>query len=458
MPFPILKEYLNMADYTTSGYNDTQNLADKYKNYDETELRRREIDKEYYTKIDTMLNDLYLKAMEQTYRSFGAGTYVNQLQNNMTNIDRFGVKAITYNNVHSGMLFMTRPHLNLSSINLRQNRFMHLLNTMDPASIQFAIRLWLDVPMSKDSGLKDSVGSCLNFTPRSPWFIPLMNNITDVSGFPSQTVETYTDEGGFFSESQSIAIGSDRNRKPFDLQLTFTEPLGGICMAILQFWLEYIASVTIGEMVAYPFQIDRQILNYTVSIYRFILDPSKQYIQKWSKSTGCFPTARPGGACFDMSRNEDFVEAAKTFSTTFKCNIYEENDPIILKEFNMLAERYWPELHYLDPTSSMVLTGDKYKVDQGLERGRLEQTRKFIRCSNKPEENYMGLPYITFTPRGPLLGFYREVGEGVDNLAVSIEQQMEDVKSTIKQYQDTINQLGDGYLMIRNLPGTELIY
>lgn len=50
MPFPILKEYLNMADYTTSGYNDTQNLADKYKNYDETELRRREIDKEYYTK------------------------------------------------------------------------------------------------------------------------------------------------------------------------------------------------------------------------------------------------------------------------------------------------------------------------------------------------------------------------------------------------------------------------
>lgn len=69
---------------------------------------------------------------------------------------------------------------------------------MDPASIQFAIRLWLDVPMSKDGGLKDSVGSCLNFTPRSPWFIPLMNNITDVSGFPSQTVETYTDEGGFF--------------------------------------------------------------------------------------------------------------------------------------------------------------------------------------------------------------------------------------------------------------------
>ena len=124
----------------------------------------------------------------------------------------------------------------------------------------------------------------------------------------------------------------------------------------------------------------------------------------------------------------------------------------------MLAERYWPELHYLDPTSSMVLTGDRYKVDQGLERGRLEQTRKFIRCSNRPEENYMGLPYITFTPRGPLLGFYREVGEGVDNLTVSIEQQMEDVKSTIKQYQDTINQLGDGYLMIRNLPGTELIY
>ena len=93
----------------------------------------------------------------------------------MTNIDRFGVKAITYNNVHSGMLFMTRPHLNLSSINLRQNRFMHLLNTMDPASIQFAIRLWLDVPMSKDGGLKDSVGSCLNFTPRSITLLMLVD-------------------------------------------------------------------------------------------------------------------------------------------------------------------------------------------------------------------------------------------------------------------------------------------
>lgn len=444
MPFPISKEYSNMSD-NNSG--ETQ-----------TDIRRKEINNEYYTKIETMLNDLYLKAMEQTYRSFGAGTYINQLQNNMTKIDRFGVKAITYNNVHSGMLFMTRPHLNLSSINLRQNRFMHILNTMDPTSIQFAIRLWLDAPMSTDSGLTQSVSNCLNFTKESPWFIPLMNNITDVSGFPSQTIETYIDEGGFFSESQSFAIGSDRNRKPFDLQLTFTEPLGGICMAILQFWLEYIASLTIGEMVAYPFQIDRQILNYTVSIYRFILDPSKQYIQKWSKCTGCFPTARPGGACFDISRNEDFVEAAKTFSTTFRCNIYEENDPIILKEFNMLAERYWPALKYLDPTSSMVLNGDQYKVDQSLERGRLEQTRKLIRCGNKPEDNYMGLPYITFTPRGPLLGFYREVGEDVDNLTASIEEQMETVKETIKQYQNAIKQLDGDYLTIRNLPGTELIY
>lgn len=447
-----------MSDYTESGYNKIPYLNMAQKTSDETDTRRREIDKEYYTKIEALLNDLYLKAMEQTYRSFGAGTYVNQLQNNMTQIDRFGVKAITYNNVHSGMCFITRPHLNLSSINLRQNRFMHLLNTMDPTSLQFAIRLWLDAPMSRDTGLHDSVTSCLNFTPRSPWFIPLMNNLTDVSGFPSQVIETYTDEGGFFSESQSFAIGSDRNRKPFDLQLTFTEPLGGICMAILQFWLEYIAAVTMGELVGYPQQIDRQIINYTVSIYRFILDPSKQYIQKWSKCTGCFPTARPGGACFDISRNEDFVEAAKTFSTTFRCNIYEESDPIILKEFNILAERYWPNLKYLDPTSSMVLDGNKYKVDQSIERGRIQEASKLIRCSNIPEENYMGLPYITFTSKGPLLGFYREYGEGIDSLTPSIEEQMDQVKSTIKQYQDVISQLDSSYLMIRNLPGTELIY
>lgn len=447
-----------MEDYTKSEYDKIKNLNDQYKKIYEDSVFKSELDKEYYKKINAMLNDLYLKTMEQTYKSFGAGTYVNQLQNNMTNIDRFGVKAITYNNVHSGMLFMTRPHLNLSSINLRQNRFMHLLNTMDPTSMQFAIRLWLDAPMSRDSGLTDSVDSCLNFTKNSPWFIPLMNNITDVSGFPSQTIKTYTDEGGFFSESQSFAIGSDRNRTPFDLQMTFTEPLGGICMAILQFWLEYISAITIGEMVAYPFQIDRQIINYTVSIYRFILDPSKQYIQKFSKCTGCFPIARPGGACFDISRNEDFVEAAKTFSTVFRCNIYEENCPIILKEFNMLAERYWPTLKYLDPTSSMVLTGNKYKVDKSLERGRIEQTKNLIRCGNTPEENYTGLPYITFTPRGPLLGFYRQVGEDVNNLKTSIHKQIEDVKATIKQYQDAATQRDRNYFKIKNVPGTELIY
>lgn len=457
MPFPILKEYLNMADYTTAGNNASPNLKDTQTNTDETSKRRAEINNKYYTKIEAMLNDLYLKAMEQTYRSFGAGTYINQLQNNMTNIDRFGVKAITYNNVHSGMLFMTRPHLNLSSINLRQNRFMHLLNTMDPVSLQFAIRLWLDVPMSKDTDLRESVKSCLNFTRKSPWFIPLMNNITDVSGFPSQVIETYTDEGGFFSESQSFAIGSDRNRKPFDLQLTFTEPLGGICMAILQFWLEYIAALTIGEMVAYPWHIDRQVINYTVSIYRFILDPSKQYIQKWSKCTGCFPTARPGGACFDISRNEDFVEAAKTFSTTFRCNIYEENDPIILKEFNMLAERYWPELKYLDPTSAMVLSGNTYKVERGLEQGRLKQISNLVKCDNRPEDNYKGLPYITFTSKGPLLGFYREAGEGVDGLKVSLKEQAEQLNATIQQYYNIIDQLDGNYLTIKNLPGTELI-
>ena len=176
-------------------------------------------------------------------------------------------------------------------------------------------------------------------------------------------------------------------------------------------WMEYISAVSVGEMIAYADDINAQRINYTVSLYRFLLDPSKRYITRWCKCTGGFPISRPSGAVFDINASELFVEAAKKFSVTFKFNhMGTENDPVILKEFNMIMQRSCP---------SIVSTA-RYAARETV--------------PTTPFGNYTGLPYIIETEYGPELIFRAMPTENVDTLS-------DDLNKASQQFEDTRNQL-----------------
>ncbi len=375
--------------------------------YSQIEKLKEEAQEEMAGKLQVFFDSV----IEHSYKYSGAGSYYSQFQKALSKIDRYGIRTVTQNNEHSGLTFITRPKLNLTTGNLRQNRLMTLLDTQDPLSVQFMIRMLLDPKLAATPEFSPLVYRSPLLDENSPFLTPLMNCIESVSGFPSANIETFTTEGGFFSEDMTFAAGSDRNRKSFDLQLAFTDIQGGICAAIIQMWMEYISAVSVGEMIAYADDINAQRINYTVSLYRFLLDPSKRYITRWCKCTGGFPISRPSGAVFDINASELFVEAAKKFSVTFKFNhMGTENDPVILKEFNMIMQRSCP---------SIVSTA-RYAARETV--------------PTTPFGNYTGLPYIIETEYGPELVFRAMPTENVDTLS-------DDLNKASQQFEDTRNQL-----------------
>ena len=418
----ISSTYLSHQDINKIGTNTSSDYE-----------RKRQYNDEFLENVRIKFSQL----MEQNYQAAGAGSFESIYPKIFTRFDRFHKRYYTPNTVYSGYTFITRPRLSLTSTNLQADRYLQLFNTTNENTIQFAMRCLLDTVFSnpaKKAVSFNKLEKCPYFDPYNPFIPILTNTVQDISGFPSQDIATFTTEGGFFSEDQRFAMGSDRNNKSFDLNLSFTDVEGGLVMALFKLWLTYIDLVTTGEVLAYTDDIIHRRLNYTVSIYRFLVDPTNRYIVNAAKCTGCFPVNRPSGAIYDVSRAERYVEAAKNFTIQFACNKFEENDPIILLEFNTLMNRYCPGINLSSST------------DKGT-------IQKYIDVPYELDYNYVGLPYITIREDSrPRLDFrYRP--SYTNNL--SLQQNLNRVDSEISQLNSvthpSINSL---YQPGKILPGT----
>ena len=345
---------------------------------------------------DEAIRKFYSRINENVSVSMGQGPVNNYLQTALSRLDRFGTMMMPLNHELSGMTFITRPNLNLSASNIRMDAVLSTLDTMVPRSIPFMMRALLDTTLSSThkmnapggftnqerSEFLTKVDQCPIFNPRSPFLTPLCNCLTDISGYSDLIVETETTQGGFYSEDMTYAKGSDLLNKSTELTLGFRDVQGGVIMALLYIWDLYIALQCKGEVMAYADDIYAQRLNYTVSIYRFTFDATREIITGWSKATGCYPKAVPIGARFNINQGEVYSSSAAKFTVPFVVNKIEYMNPEVLKDFNILVSRYWP----------MV-------------------TNNVATAANSVEDNMLGLPYIVTTERGLELKFYYDASD-----------------------------------------------
>ena len=323
--------------------------------------------------------------IELLYRYTGQGSLINQTELFFSRFDRYGINTLPGNVEHAGLTFITRPKLPLTRGNLQLVPSLIGLDVNDPKTFAYAIRCWLDTKFSKNGANLANVIKCPFFNHKSAFNIPLSNAVIAQSGWPDPFIQTYTTQGGFFQEDQTFPIGSDRLRKTYDLNFTFKETQGGPILAMLYAWYEVMACLAEGSMVAYAEDIDAQRMCYTVSIYRFLLDPSKRHITHYAKATGCFPKAPPMGALFNQSPGEAAIEAAKEISIPFVANKIEYDDPRILLDFNMLVTRYCPDIH-----TYPILRPETYN-------------------------NFKGLPFVISTQYGLELAFREPLTQAYDD-------------------------------------------
>jgi len=313
---------------------------------------------------EDQLHSLFDIVTQQAFRSAGAGSYYSLYQTILSQYDRFGINALLPNHEMVGYTFITRPKLNLTTTSLRQDRILAMLDTNDNFSLPFAIRCYLDTHFSNRPDVKARSSDCPFFNIQSPFLIPLSNNLVSVAGWPDPVLDTETTDGGFFSEDMTMVKGSDRLNRTYDITLTFRDIQGGFIIALLYIWIRYIEMVVRGDVQAYPEDIAARRINYTCSIYRFVLDPSRQFITKWSKATGCFPKSIPIGNTFNFGDRENFIRSAAQYSVPFVANKVEIMDPIIFRDFNTISKRFAPDI--LSGTPATMV----------------------------PEHNFTGLPYI----------------------------------------------------------------
>jgi len=247
--------------------------------------------------------------------------------------------------------------------------------------------------------------------------VPLCNAVKSVSGFNDPTLVTETTEGGFFSEDQTYVIGGDRMARTYDINCMFRDYPGSPILALIDYWCQYMANLTDGSMQQYSDAIDANRIDYTVSIYRFLMDRTNRNITRWCKCTGCYPVSPPSGVSFNMNEGEFMVNSAAELNVPFKANRIEYDDPVILKEFNMLVRRYG---------GSAIFGGEKVAAFDQL-----------------PQNNFSGIPYIRPGSNGYELVWLRRNGVAGEYVLDEPDSDVSDIKKskgaagTVKLKDDT---------------------
>ena len=354
--------------------------------------------------------DQFLSAIRESLAiNSGRGSSQYVAQTLLSRHDRFGNSAVQINAEHVGLTFFTKPRLNLSTASIRQDPTLAMLDTLDPQSWMFALRCNLDTRFANSPKIKGLAELSPWFNSDSPFNIPLSNMLVGISGWPDYSVDYETTETGYFSESMTFARGSDEGRRNYDLSCTFRDIQGGYLMAFFYYWLKAMSLQMQGTIVAYPQERASNRLNYTCSIYRFVMDPSIRTITKWAKATGCFPINIPIGEIFNYGPGDSFIHTSQQFTIPFKATVINYMDPRHLQAFNILVERYAGQ-------------------DVGLRRG------GWIKTEVSAEHNFAGVPYIDLFSGTNELMFLARPEELVDPTETYLAQIDQTLKNNLSQY------------------------
>jgi hypothetical protein len=177
-----------------------------------------------------------------------------------------------------------------------------------------------------------------NFT--SP-FIPLLGNTcVQCSGAKDLNLESYSYEEDEYGMSQKIATGMDELWGPGTLSTNFEDIAYSPVSLLFMAWVMYIHYVSRGYIHTTRDHVLERILDYTCSIYIFVLGEDGRRIERWGKFTGCYPTTFPLTQQLEHNSNPD-PEMLHKLTISWQYNRFEPMDPQVFTDFNFLSESEW---------------------------------------------------------------------------------------------------------------------
>ena len=244
-----------------------------------------------------------------------------------------------------GLVFFTRPQLNLSTINIKPIRQFKQLLTLKENSIQRFVRTTLDPRLQwgiPSDYYNNEQLKCSLVDMHNP-FIPVLTNlIKTMSGWPDMVVPSFTSSSGLRKEQFSMIDGTFEIFDSFDISCTFKNVINEPLTLLFQIWLQYSSLVFEGMVNPYIDYITEFEIDYNTRIYRFITDESGRYIKKAACTGASYPKNVPFGKFFDYNREETYSTQTNEINISFTSMGALYNDVKIFYAFNKTWEIFNP--------------------------------------------------------------------------------------------------------------------
>lgn len=310
----------------------------------------------------------------EIYRRAGLGKPGSSMQTSFGGIDyRNKGLPISTNTDTMGLVFFTRPRLNLSYHNL--TAFPELKSWLDddPNSMTRAIRCLLD-PVGNNESFRKAYMSKFNMLdvdpadkrglpstlpllesnlvdPLNP-FIPLLSsNLMNMSGWPDRQLVARTTEEGMRKESMSIPDGVYEVNGVYDFNASFRSLAGDPITSLFNLWCSSISLMRVGTVNAkfhrYLDDVLTKEMPYTTRAYRLVLDSTRRYVRKMAITGSMWPVAINEGGPFDYDRTKNQAED-EVKSVQFSATVARYNEPSIALDFNRLVAMYNPAMRAKD--------------------------------------------------------------------------------------------------------------
>jgi hypothetical protein len=167
-------------------------------------------------------------------------------------------------------------------------------------------------------------------------FNPLLSNAcVATSSGRDITLETFETDGNFSGDKLKYANGIDESQTIGELNCEFEDIYPSPLLIIFYLWIMYMHYV--GKSICDPYRnyIVHRIIDYTCSIYIFMLGTDNQTIIRWVRYSGCFPINIPFGVI--QHNKEPNSEELRRMTIPFAYNFMCAMEPLSLTEFNMVS-------------------------------------------------------------------------------------------------------------------------
>ena len=261
----------------------------------------------------------------------------NRDQTGIENLTKFsGYNQQVYNDSSIsgyGLIFITKPSLFIQPIKPIYNNYNESLayNNMckDPS---FTYYINGENTNEKDLLVVKEL-SYFSYSDIQSLFLPIFTNCALNISIPDTNLDTTNS----FQSKEGYSIPMPTTKIPSEaastITITVNETSNLDFYKTIQLWVDYIYNISKGIFSANPDMIKNNMIDYTSSIYYFMLAPDGRTLKYWCRFTSAFPTSKIANAFSYQKGSHDNI----TIDIPFQYTLKEEMNPQILEDFNMLS-------------------------------------------------------------------------------------------------------------------------